>query len=121
MQALKNEPTVDFLKKAKDLMLLVAAWEVTPYISKLTTLGPLYKKGVWSCQGRLAKGLENLLGTKSLPILVKNSRLAELMMLDAHKNNHEGVAGTLAASRAQVWILKGRYLARKVVKGCMYC
>ena len=73
MQALKNEPTVDFLKKAKDLMLLVAAWEVTPYISKLPTLGPIYRKGVWICKGRLAKGLENLLGTKSLPILAKNS------------------------------------------------
>ena len=51
MQALKNEPTVDFLKKAKDLMLLVAAWEVTPYISKLKTLGPIYRKGVWICKG----------------------------------------------------------------------
>ena len=121
MQALKNEPTVDLLKKAKDLMLLVAAWEVTPYISKLTTLGPTYEKGIWICKGRLAKGLENLLGTKSLPILTKSSRLAELMMLDAHRKNHEGVAGTLAASRALVWILKGRFLARRVVQGCMYC
>merc|ERR1711951_338174 len=42
-------------------------------------------------------------------------------MIQAHYRNHEGVSGTLAASRAQVWILKGRYLARKVVKSCVYC
>ena len=43
-QVLRNEPTVYLLKKAKDQMLLVAVWEVTPYISKLTTLGPIYRK-----------------------------------------------------------------------------
>ena len=45
-EALSAEPTVDRLKKAEDLMMLVAAWEVTPYISKLTTLGPTYQQGV---------------------------------------------------------------------------
>ena len=30
-EVLSAEPTVDRLKKAEDLMLLVAAWEVTPY------------------------------------------------------------------------------------------
>ena len=120
-RALSDEPTVDRLKRAEDLTMLVAAWEVTPYISKLTTLGPVYQQGVWCCKGRLARGLENLMGKKKLPIIAKNSRLAELLMLDAHKKNHEGVAGTLAASRAQAWILKGRYLARRVVQGCLYC
>ena len=53
--------------------------------------------------------------------LAKDRRLAELMMIAAHEKNHEGVVGTLAASRALVWILKGRYLARKVVQRCVYC
>ena len=43
-EVLRAEPTVDRLKKAADLMLLVAAWEVAPSIPKLTTLGPIYKK-----------------------------------------------------------------------------
>ena len=88
---------------------------------KLSTIGPVYERGIWSCKGRLAKGLENLLGKKNLPILTRKGRLAELMMIAAHEKNHEGVAGTLAASRALVWILKGRYLARKVVQKCVYC
>ena len=61
------------------------------------------------------------MGNKNLPILHKNGRLAELMMIAAHEKNHEGVTGTLAASRALVWILKGRYLARKVVQRCIFC
>ena len=113
-------PTVNLLNKARDLMLVVSAWEVTPHVPKLSTIGPEYKHGVWTFKGRLAKGIESLLGKKNLPILTRG-RLAELMMMTAHNRNHEGVAGTLAASRSQVWILKGRYLARRVVRDCVYC
>ena len=61
------------------------------------------------------------MGNKNLLILDKNGCLAKLMMIAAHEKNHEGVTGTLAASRALVWILKGRYLARKVVQRCIFC
>ena len=71
-EALMKEPTVDLLNKARDLMLVVTAWEVTPHVPELSTLGPLYKYGIWTCRGRLAKGLENLLGRKDLPILTKD-------------------------------------------------
>ena len=88
---------------------------------KLETLGPVYERGVWICKGRLAKGIKSLLGKENLPILTSKGRLAELLMIQAHNRNHEGVAGTLATSRSQVWILKGRYLARRVVRDCVYC
>ena len=120
-KALEQEPTVDLLNKARDLMLVVSAWEVTPHVPKLSTIGPVYERGAWTCKGRLGKGLEKLFGEKNLPILTQKGRLAKLMMTAAHKRNHEGVAGTLAASRAHVWILKGRYLAREVVQECVYC
>merc|ERR1712120_68975 len=120
-RALQVEPTVDLLNKARDLMFMVSAWEVTPLVPKLENLGPVYEKGVWTCKGRLGKVLKSLLGKENLPILHSKGRLAELLMIQAHYKNHEGVAGTLAASRAQVWVLKGRYLARKVVKNCVYC
>ena len=61
------------------------------------------------------------MGKENLPILTSKGRLAELMMIAAYYRNHGGVAGTLAASRSQVWILKGRYLARRVVRDCVYC
>ena len=46
-EALIKEPTVDLLNKARDLMLVVAAWEVTPHVPKLSTLGPVYEHGIW--------------------------------------------------------------------------
>ena len=71
-EALNDEPTVNLLKKAQDLMLMVAAWEVTSQVPKLITLVPVYEHGIWTCKGRLAKGLGNLLGRENLPILAKN-------------------------------------------------
>ena len=121
MKALQVEPTVSLLNKARDLMMVVSAWEVIPHVPKLVNLGPVYERGVWTCKGRLGKGIKSLLGKENLPILDSKGRLAELLMIQAHYRNHEGVAGTLAASRSQAWILKGRYLARKVVGECVYC
>ena len=118
-KALQVEPSVDLLNKARDLMLVVSAWEVTQFVPKLESLGPVYEKGVWTCKGRLGKVINRLLGKENLPILHNKERLAELLMIEAHYRNHKGVAGTLAASRAKVWVLKGRYLARKIVKECV--
>ena len=71
-EALNKEPTVNLLNKAQDLMLMVAAWEVTPHVPRLPALGPVYEHGICTCKGRLAKGMENLLGRKNLPILTKD-------------------------------------------------
>ena len=64
--------------------MLVTAWKVTPHVHKLTTLGPVYKRGIWTCKGRLAKGLKDLIGRDDLPILTKEGQLAKLMMIAAH-------------------------------------
>merc|ERR1711895_285402 len=52
-KALQVEPTVNLLNKARDLIFMVSAWEVTPLVPKLESLGPVYEKGVWTCKGRL--------------------------------------------------------------------
>merc|ERR1712239_63288 len=76
-KALQVEPTVNLLNKARDLMLVVSAWEVTPLVPKLENLGPVYNKGVWTCKGRLGKVIKSLLGKENLPILTSKGRLAE--------------------------------------------
>ena len=101
MKALQVEPTVSLLNKARDLMMVVSAWEVTPHVPKLVNLGPVYERGVWTCKGRLAKGIKSLLGKENLPILTSKGRLAELMMIEAHNRNHEGVAGMGPWRRAE--------------------
>ena len=47
-KALQVEPSVNLLNKARDLMLVVSAWEVTPLVPKLESLGPVYERGVWT-------------------------------------------------------------------------
>ena len=39
-------------------------------------------------------------------------------MIQSHEENHEESAGTLAHSRAYVWVVKGRSLARKLARSC---
>merc|ERR1712121_528773 len=76
-RALQVEPTVDLLNKARDLMFVVSAWEVTPLVPKLESLGPVNEKGVWTCKGRLGKVIKSLLGKENLPILYIKGRVAE--------------------------------------------
>ena len=54
---------------------------------------------MWVTQGRLKKGLPKILGTKKLPVLLSSSRLVELIMIEAHEENHDGAPAALARSR----------------------
>ena len=65
----------------------------------MTTLTPKFEGGMWTTRGRLSKGLPKILGVDKLPILLSTSRLAELIMVEAHEENHDGASGTLARSR----------------------
>merc|ERR1711888_556338 len=76
---------------------------------------------MWVTRGSLVKGLPRILGVDRLPVLLPKSRLAELLMIQAHRENHDGAPGALARSRAQAWIHTGRYLAHKVVGKCVHC
>ena len=50
------------------------------------------------------------------------SRLAFLIMKCAHCFDHRsGTQDTLWRSRQEVWIIKGKLLAKKVVSRCSYC
>ena len=66
---------------------------------KMPTLAPEYEGGMWVTRGRLKKGLPKILGIEKLPILLSSSRLVELIMIEAHKENHDGAPATLARSR----------------------
>ena len=77
-------------------------------------------------QGRLGeRGLQQILGVSKLPILMKDSRIAHLIMQAAHTEetglNHRGVADTLARSRAQAWIVNGKNLAKRIRSQCLIC
>ena len=93
---------------------------------KLASLLPLYEGRLIVTKGRLGeRSLTRLLGVSSLPILMPDSRVSYLFMLQAHCGEfglvHRGAVATLARSRRKVWIVKGRNLARKIVNTCPRC
>ena len=77
-------------------------------------------------RGRLhGQSLERILGVAQLPILMSESRVAYLYMVHAHCGEygftHRSILSTLARSRNYVWIVKGRQLAKRVVRDCAKC
>ena len=93
---------------------------------KLASLLPCRDGKIIVTTGRLGeKSMQRLLGVSSLPILMSNSRVAYLYMVEAHTGEfglvHRSVVSTLARSRKKVWVVRGRNLARKVVNSCPRC
>ena len=122
------EPKKHELETAERLILLHAmiftqeAWTA----GKLASLLPSREKRLIVTKGRLGeKSLERILGVTALPILMPESRVAHLYMVYAHSGEfglvHRSAVSTLARSRRYVWIVKGKYLARKVVRSCTRC
>ena len=58
---------------------------------------------------------------ESLPILMQSDPLSMLYMKEAHGVDHGGVDRSLQRSRNNVWIVRGRQLAKKVVSNCFTC
>ena len=90
--------------------------------NKLRCLSPFWSKGICVTKGRLAKGLQPVLGVEHLTILTRQSRLAYLVMVAAHNKNHHGPKITLHASRLMgYWIHHGMSLAKQVCSKCLIC
>ena len=64
----------------------------------------------------------DLFGVSRLPILARKSRLAYLIMMEAHCEDHRaGSTDVLARSRQRAWVIRGRYLAKEVCASCWLC
>ena len=135
------EPTSREISKGKELILLYGMLETVQAQAegKLVSLMPAkrptkeFKDGyLIVTSGRLGeRGMSRLLGVDSLPILMPGSQVAYLYMLMAHHGesglsntaveHHRGATGTLARSRTYVWVVRGKDLAKKIVKNCPKC
>ena len=94
---IKKTPSLKHIHKALQMIFIVESYNVGNEVEKkMTTLAPRFEGGMWVTKGRLGKGLPKILGVEKLPILLSSSRLAELIMIEAHRENHDGAPGTLA-------------------------
>jgi len=71
--------------------------------------------------GRLGKRLSVGYDKDELPILSYGDHLSKLIMKQFHEVDHAGEDRTVQRSRSFAWIIRGRCLARKVVKDCFKC
>merc|ERR1712082_424788 len=93
-------PSLKRIRLARQLLFIVESYNIgTEVERKMTMLSPRFEDGMWVTRGRLGKGLPKILGVEKLPILLSSSRLAEMVMIEAHLENHDGAPGTLARSR----------------------
>ena len=101
-----EKPTVYYLNLAEHLAFIMATSDTDPLVKagKLDAMAPYWSMGRWNTRGRLGKWAFKVLGVSELPILSYNSRLAELIMIDAHRQDHKSSKITLWRSRAKAWI-----------------
>ena len=101
----------------------MATVETDPLVKagKLDGMALYWSMGRWNTQGRLGKGAFKVLGVSELPILSQSSRLAELIMFEAHRQDHKGSKITLWRSRAKAWIWRGANLATSITRNCTTC
>ena len=88
----------------------------------LASIMPFRQGHIWWTRGRFGLQLSRALGPDKIPILPHTCRLAELMMIECHRQNHlKDPRDDLFRSRAVAWIVNGRSLAKKVVRECKWC
>ena len=76
------------------------------------------KSGLLVCGGRIR--IFNKEET-AVPILPYEAWILTLLAQEAHKANHEEVAGTLLRMRKKAWVVRGRKVAKKIVDSCVIC
>ena len=114
---IEEELTVTDIKAAS-MVLFIASMEPTLIAfeaGKLDSLRPIVDKGIVYARGRCEGSMLQLFGIDKLPILARESRLAELIMLEAHCEGHRSLSSdVLARSKQRAWIIRGRHLAKTV-------
>ena len=121
---IKDPVNVKDLQVARMLQFAVSSTDILQELErgKLDCFRPKVSHGIVYTTGRLGNSLLELFGVEKLPILARDSRLAKLIMIQCHEENHRANSlDVLARSRRHVWIIRGRYLAKLVCKACIVC
>jgi len=94
-----------------------AAWKA----GRLRELNVKEDDGIIVVEGRASHGMRQFFGQTNLPVIMGSTRVAYLVMLEAHNQDHAGKDITLATSRHAAWIVNARKLASQICKHCLRC
>ena len=103
------------------LTAMPATWEALKEgkLKKLTTWS---HEGMVVVSGRAEMGLEKYYGVTHLPVIMASTRIAYLVMLDAHNQDHSNRDTTLSTALQTCWIAGGgRNLAGLIKDTCVRC
>lgn len=101
--------------------LFLAAQEGVTFPDTTCSRLAVYKEkesGLYACGGRIQIFNEE---ETTVQILPYEAWISTLLAQEAHRANHEEIAGTLLRMRKKACIIKGRKLAKKVVDSCVIC
>ena len=89
--------SVCYITHTDNLAYVVSAIQTETLVKagKLDRMARYWSHGRWNTRGRLGKGANKALGVTELPILRYTSRHTELIMLDAHLQDHRGAKTTV--------------------------
>ena len=90
-------------------------------LGRLKNLNVEEKDGLIVVSGRAKSGLQKFFGKNYLPVLIGSSRVAFLVMLWAHKRNHDARDVTMSIACSKAWIVNSKRLAASIVKSCRRC
>ena len=92
------EPTPVILQNARFLLEIIYGQDTAIKVleGKLVGLEPILSKGRYVTRGRFGRGIAIILVIVELPILLSDSHLAYLIMVNAHEETHNGAKSTLA-------------------------
>ena len=120
-----SEPlTVQDVEVARKVLFIVSMGPTLAAMGRgeLNPLRPSLENGIVYVRSRCEKSLMELLGVSRLPVLLRQSRLARLIMIEAHCEDHRTThTDVLARSRRRAWVVQGRYLAKEICKACPVC
>ena len=88
---------------------------------KLTSLLVEEKDGLVVVVGRAQSGIHKLLGKEYLPVIMRKTRVAYLIMLWAHKENHDARDLTMSTACSKAWIVGAKVLATAITDSCVRC
>lgn len=105
---------------SKDITALIKGGNV-PHKSKIRSLCPFIENGLILVGGRLQNS--NLSKEQRHPIVLpSNHHITYLIFIDCHKRMlHCGAQLLLAEIRRTYWPIKGRLMARSVIRRCVIC
>ena len=88
---------------------------------KLKSLLVEERDGLIVVVGRAKTGMSKFLGKEYLPVLMRKTRVTFLVMLWAHRENHDYRDLTMSIANSKAWIIGAKGLATHICDSCVRC